>query len=80
MTTTNFEVKPLRRYDGARYPGVCVASAPRAEEGGEDPGPGVAATLLRFALVLGMALGLVACFDDSDYQIERPRHPDDVEL
>ena len=81
MTTTNFEVNPVTRYDGARYPSATGAEPianPDAGDDTDEPGLGVAATALRFALILGMALGLLACFDAGDYQIDRPPHPENV--
>ena len=77
MSKHAFEVKPLRHYDGAHYP------SPHFEPTGlepvleaEQPGCSPLQFLAILVLLLGLALGMLACFGAEDFPTDNPDNPD----
>ncbi|MFH1807731.1 MAG: hypothetical protein ABIJ09_03245 [Pseudomonadota bacterium] len=62
MNKNAFEIRPVARYSGARYPGVRPPRHDEGDEGVRKPGPvRLAFTAL---LIAAISLGLVACLGD----------------
>ncbi len=55
-----FEVKPVRSYDGARYPSPW-APVPVPEDAADTPTP-LSMLILALLLVLGLSVGAIGCF------------------
>ncbi len=69
MKMNPFQVKPMARYDGARYPSPWArAPEPGSPEQDSSQTPnqrlGPAGLLLALVLTLGLAIGVVGCFAD----------------
>ena len=55
-----FKVRPVARYDGARYPSTWAPPPPEEEERKHHP----LHLLLALVLVMGLAVGVIGCFAD----------------
>ena len=72
MSDSRFEVRPVERYDGARYPGL---GGGEPSEQADEQRPSPLATLLVVLLAAGLVVGLIGCYMRSDYTPDDPRPP-----
>jgi len=75
MDESTFSVRPVTHYQVARYPsmGSPVADETSAES---DERCGLLTLLGLGLLVLGMSVGLLACFQGGDHSTDRPNFPE----
>ena len=77
MSEHAFEVRPLRHYDGAHYPSPHfepTGAEPAAEDEESRCSPQKLVAILL--LILGLALGLVACYGAEQFPTDNPDNPD----
>lgn len=68
MNNDFFQVKPVTSYDGARYPSAYAGASDGEMEETHHP----LTLLLALVLVLGLMVGLIGCYQRSDYVPETP--------